>query len=389
MQGLIALAFATLAAAATRPGPLQVAEPHGDTGFAGSAAVFYGRAALVRYEVTTTRTAPANTDLGTTGPSRIQERLTLAPRHGPLQIAVPDRISEDAEIERYNEMEARVRVAHPDADAAVLERLTEQALRQQQPGPYLEGEWALRQFSARVDGEKVSPRHVALRGHFTGWSGAWVVDVPEAARVLEFEYTVDDSCEAASGSGWCGFVFDTSGLCSFEGGPAKYEVRRAVGDLPALHVEVEPLAPPAACARRTVQRRWRFEEGTLTLRGGGAIPASIRTGYWTRPVCPVRGSSDAACVGAAKDQRALEAWFKSLEGGAYDVRSLSLARNQLFARHGRPFQTGWLAKWFAALSWYEADPSYADSRLSASDKAVIQKLDALERAAKRRERGGR
>jgi hypothetical protein len=43
---------------------------------------------------------------------------------------------------------------------------------------------------------------------------------------------------------------------------------------------------------------------------------------------------------------------------------LKVARNEIYARHGRPFVHQDLACYFANTSWYRRDPNYTDSRLS-------------------------
>ncbi|HCM82144.1 MAG: hypothetical protein UW22_C0072G0001 [Candidatus Gottesmanbacteria bacterium GW2011_GWB1_44_11c] len=43
---------------------------------------------------------------------------------------------------------------------------------------------------------------------------------------------------------------------------------------------------------------------------------------------------------------------------------LKVSRNEIYARHGRPFVHQDLACYFAKTSWYVKDPNYTDSRLS-------------------------
>lgn len=59
-------------------------------------------------------------------------------------------------------------------------------------------------------------------------------------------------------------------------------------------------------------------------------------------------------------------------------RDLRLARNTIFARHGRAFQSPILEDWFSQKTWYKVDPKYSDSRLSEVDKANIALLKARE-----------
>ena len=47
---------------------------------------------------------------------------------------------------------------------------------------------------------------------------------------------------------------------------------------------------------------------------------------------------------------------------------LDKARNEIYARHGRPFVRADLQQYFGQKSWYRVDPSYTDSRLSEIEK---------------------
>jgi hypothetical protein len=59
-------------------------------------------------------------------------------------------------------------------------------------------------------------------------------------------------------------------------------------------------------------------------------------------------------------------------------RDLRLARNTIFARYGRAFQSPILQDWFSQKAWYAVDPKYSDSRLTAVDKANLALLQARE-----------
>jgi hypothetical protein len=57
-------------------------------------------------------------------------------------------------------------------------------------------------------------------------------------------------------------------------------------------------------------------------------------------------------------------------------------RNEIFARHGRIFQSADLNTYFSAKPWYKQDPNYADSMLSAVDKQNVKILQKREDNAK-------
>ncbi|MBI3930061.1 MAG: YARHG domain-containing protein [Armatimonadetes bacterium] len=50
------------------------------------------------------------------------------------------------------------------------------------------------------------------------------------------------------------------------------------------------------------------------------------------------------------------------------ARELTLIRNEIFARHGRPFVDEELRRYFLSQGWYSPDPDYNDSRLSNVEK---------------------
>ena len=67
---------------------------------------------------------------------------------------------------------------------------------------------------------------------------------------------------------------------------------------------------------------------------------------------------------------------RDLEGKT--LEQLYLMRNEIYARHGRPFKTNELDSYFQAQSWYQRDLSYGDSRLTETDEANIKTIKARE-----------
>ena len=55
-------------------------------------------------------------------------------------------------------------------------------------------------------------------------------------------------------------------------------------------------------------------------------------------------------------------------------KELTLMRNTVYARHGRPFQDSQLAAYFKKQSFYKANPGYLDSWVPAEEKALAQKI---------------
>lgn len=54
-----------------------------------------------------------------------------------------------------------------------------------------------------------------------------------------------------------------------------------------------------------------------------------------------------------------------------DLASLRLLRNEVYARHGRPFQTPWLADYFRQQPWYSPRSDYSDAELSPIERSNI------------------
>jgi hypothetical protein len=62
------------------------------------------------------------------------------------------------------------------------------------------------------------------------------------------------------------------------------------------------------------------------------------------------------------------------------LRELSLARNAVFAAHGRAFSTDWVREHFEKQPWYKADPKFEYARLSKAERAYVRKVKAIENA---------
>ncbi|MCX6558211.1 MAG: DUF3160 domain-containing protein [Candidatus Aminicenantes bacterium] len=68
-----------------------------------------------------------------------------------------------------------------------------------------------------------------------------------------------------------------------------------------------------------------------------------------------------------------------------DLRLVKLMKNEIYARHGKSFQTDWLREYFAAQPWYAPDSGYTDSKLT---KLEIENAAFLAACQKTLEKGG-
>lgn len=84
----------------------------------------------------------------------------------------------------------------------------------------------------------------------------------------------------------------------------------------------------------------------LHIRGGGGPPPPTR-----REILPQ--SNDRYLTNA--DLAGLSNW------------QLTLARNEIYARHGRPFNNDYIRAYFLSTGWYRPNPGYRDSWLSATE----------------------
>ncbi|MFP4248564.1 MAG: YARHG domain-containing protein [Armatimonadota bacterium] len=55
-----------------------------------------------------------------------------------------------------------------------------------------------------------------------------------------------------------------------------------------------------------------------------------------------------------------------------DNWGLTLARNEIFARHGRTFENEHLRDYFVGQPWYTPDPNYEREWLSATEEANVE-----------------
>src|SRR5688572_28710304 len=60
------------------------------------------------------------------------------------------------------------------------------------------------------------------------------------------------------------------------------------------------------------------------------------------------------------------------------LHELRLLRNEIYARHGRIFRTGWLQQYFSNQPWYEPSEEFKDEQVSGSDKQNVELIVAYE-----------
>ena len=120
-----------------------------------------------------------------------------------------------------------------------------------------------------------------------------------------------------------------------------------------------------AAILRCVGGRWRV----VTSGGGSMGDVLFRYGVprelWKRLVTSsvlVEANERAAAVGLLRVSAARALTDSDLLG--LTARQLTLARNEIFARHGRPFRDPELSRYFRSQEWYLADDYYSEDRLT-------------------------
>jgi hypothetical protein len=74
----------------------------------------------------------------------------------------------------------------------------------------------------------------------------------------------------------------------------------------------------------------------------------------------------------------LDARYSDLDGKPR--AELRLLRNEVFARHGRTFSSSDLQRHFGRQPWYKPDPGYSDAALSKAERALVDRIEAVERS---------
>lgn len=127
---------------------------------------------------------------------------------------------------------------------------------------------------------------------------------------------------------------------------------------------------------------WRYYKSKISSQASTKTsPSPVVTVTVTASVLPTATpslSSSKAISGdyviADSDTRAIS------ESELYNLTpwQLKVARNEIYARHGRPFVHKDLQCYFATKSWYHGNPNYSDSLLTSVDNKNVATILAYE-----------
>ena len=109
---------------------------------------------------------------------------------------------------------------------------------------------------------------------------------------------------------------------------------------------------------------WRYLAGkftsAVTASPSPAVTVTVTASPTTQPSLRADKTLQGDYVIADSDSRLI----KEEELVDFTPWELKVARNEIYARHGRPFVHKDLQCYFATKDWYEIDPNYSESMLS-------------------------
>jgi len=158
-------------------------------------------------------------------------------------------------------------------------------------------------------------------------------------------------------------------------------------DLPQDDVIVEPndTKPPQPVSDKTLIAE--YGEPLIALSGVVFVwkrtPDSYSILKWTwqddanTPSCPDAKIKQAACDNTSFLKTDMRLAAADLAGKSKE--DLRLMRNEIYARHGKTFQSADLQKYFSGKCWYKAEPGYSDTMLTPVDRENIRIIQDAEK----------
>ncbi len=95
------------------------------------------------------------------------------------------------------------------------------------------------------------------------------------------------------------------------------------------------------------------------------------------PSCPDAKIKQAVCDNTGFIKTDMRLTVADL--AAKSKEDLRLMRNEIYARHGKTFQSADLQKYFSGKCWYKADPGYSDAMLTPVDREKIRIVQEAEK----------
>ncbi len=267
------------------------------------------------------------------------------------------------------------------------------------PKPYSPDRWSVTCLRASADTKTLPWRDViGSKENLSGTRGSLIFTVPASARLIELRYRI----RAFADQGEVGLGFSPNALRSWGEPPNTFVVTmNGLGDLPATHFDVQLASGLGQDAKPYEGRRpaWTFSRGSLVTKGERRYPPALGVRRPNLGPCPPRDCKMAGtlaglerhclatsgcdiCSANHHRSSAMKYWLgTSVATGRFDARSLSLARNWIYARHGQVFRTQWLKEYFAAQPWYCPSGEVPEGALDDDERAAVRLLRELEAKA--------
>jgi hypothetical protein len=125
------------------------------------------------------------------------------------------------------------------------------------------------------------------------------------------------------------------------------------------------------CLVRRLDGRWRLVRGGRpTFSPRDYFVLGVPAGLW-KQFCPRITQEEVQAV-LDSGPGWPETRMRQLRDDDLQYRTfweLTLMRNEIFARHGRPFQDAVLRDYFQSRPWYSASPNYNDGLLSPTERS--------------------
>jgi hypothetical protein len=135
--------------------------------------------------------------------------------------------------------------------------------------------------------------------------------------------------------------------------------------------ETDSLPPPIQ--RYFDQRYWYVRDSNYTAKDLSSIERENLDTITVGRMRQLGLSISPGRMGLFKSTALTAAMLKSTP-----LADLRLIRNEVYARHGRIFQTPWLASYFRQFAWYTPRTDFSDSELSSVENANIAMITTRE-----------
>jgi len=123
---------------------------------------------------------------------------------------------------------------------------------------------------------------------------------------------------------------------------------------------------------------WRYLAGKFTSAVTASPSPVVTVTVTASPTAQASLSTDKVIQGDYVIADSASRLVKEDELVNFTPWQLKVARNEIYARHGRPFVHKDLQCYFATKTWYEIDPNFTESSLSTIENSNVATILAYE-----------